>query len=253
VSPRVQVIDRSWDLLEALSDGPRTLTQICRATGFPKATAFRLLGGLISRDLVLKGTADNTYMLGPGLLRLAQGALSGVGVISTVGRQVLFELSELTGETTTLHTQSGLERMSLEEVPGRHSIRYSSVSGGVAPIHNASVGAVLLAFSSEQNRERTLALIAGADPDFDRQTLEARLDRTRRDGWAISVAERVPDATAISVPVRSEQLLLALSVMGPIERLTPATLKRFVPAMQQAAERLVGVLDAQPPLPLDQP
>jgi DNA-binding IclR family transcriptional regulator len=253
VSPRVQVIDRSWDLLEALSDGPRTLTQICRATGFPKATAFRLLGALISRDLVLKGTADSTYMLGPGLLRLVQGALSGVGVISTVGRQVLFELSEVTGETTTLHTQSGLERMSLEEVPGRHSIRYSSVSGGVAPIHNASVGAVLLAFSGEEDRERTLALIAEADPDFDRQTLEARLDRTRRDGWAISVAERIPDATAISVPVRSEQLLLALSVMGPIERLTPATLKRFVPAMQQAAERLVGVLDAQLPLPLDQP
>ena len=158
---------------------------------------------------------------------------------------MLFELSEATGETTTLHTQSGLERMSLEEVPGRRSIRYSSVSGAVAPIENASVGAVLLAFSGEENRARTLAAIAEANPGFDRQTLEARLERTRRDGWAISIAERVPDATAITFRWRSEQLLLALSVMGPIERLTPTTLKRFVPGMQQVAERLVGVLDAR--------
>ena len=161
----VQVIDRSIDLLETLSEGPRSLTEVCRVTGLSKGTAFRLLAGLIARGMVMKDPVGSTYMLGPALFGLVQGALSGIGAIATVGRTALRELSEATGETVALHVQSGLERLNVEEVPSRHSIRYSSLASGVAPVHNASVGLVLLAFSPEERCERTLDLLeASARP-----------------------------------------------------------------------------------------
>jgi DNA-binding IclR family transcriptional regulator len=248
----VQVIDRSIDLLETLSEGPRSLTEVCRVTGLSKGTAFRLLAGLIARGMVMKDPVGSTYMLGPALFGLVQGALSGIGAIATVGRTALRELSEATGETVALHVQSGLERLNVEEVPSRHSIRYSSLASGVAPVHNASVGLVLLAFSPEERCERTLDLLEASGEAFDRGTVEARLRKTRRDGHAISVGERVPGATAISVPVQSHHLLLALSVLGPEQRLPVARLKSFLAGMRRTADRLVAVLDQQAPLPIEE-
>jgi DNA-binding IclR family transcriptional regulator len=248
----VQVIDRSIDLLEALSEGPRSLTDICRVTGLSKGTAFRLLAGLAARGMVMKDPVGGTYMLGPALLGLVQGALSGIGAIATVGQTVLSELSESTGETVALHVQSGLERLNVEEVPSRHSIRYSSLAGAVAPVHNGSVGAVLLAFSPEERRERTLDLLEASGDTFDRAAVETSLSKARRDGHAISIGERVPGATAISVPVQSRHLLLALSVLGPEPRLPVARLKSFLPGMRRAADRLVVVLDQQAPLPIEE-
>jgi DNA-binding IclR family transcriptional regulator len=244
---RVQVIDRSIDLLEALSDGPRSLTEMSRATGIPKGTAFRLLAGLAARGMVIKDPVGSSYALGPGLLRLVQGALSGIGAIGTVGRAELEQLSEETGETVALHVQTGLERTCIQEIPSRHSIRYSALVGAVAPIQNGANGIVLLAFTADERRERTLELLDASGQELDRRALDGRLKKAQRDGWAISVAERVPGATAISVPVQSDHLLLALSVLGPEARLPPAVLKRFLPAMRRTAEHLVAVLDAQRP------
>jgi IclR family transcriptional regulator, KDG regulon repressor len=246
----VQVIDRSIDLLETLSEGPRSLTDLCRVTGLPKGTAFRLLAGLAARGMVIKDPVGGTYMVGPALLGLLQGTLSGIGAIATVGQTALRELSESTGETVALHVQSGLERLNLEEVPSLQSIRYSSLAGAVAPVHNGSVGAVLLAFSPEKRCERTLDLLEASGEAFDRGAVEARLSKARRDRYAISIGERVPGATAISVPVQSHHMLLALSVLGPQPRLPVARLKSFLPEMRRAADRLVVVLDQQARLPV---
>jgi DNA-binding IclR family transcriptional regulator len=241
------VIDRSIDLLEALSEGPRSLTEMSRATGLPKGTAFRLLAGLSARGMVIKDPVGSSYMLGPGLLRLAQGALSGINAIATVGRAELHELCKATGETVALHVQTGVARTCIAEIPSPQSIRYSAVVGAVAPIQNGANGVVLLAFASADQRERTLGLLAASGEDLDRAALDARLKKARRAGWAISVGERVPGATAISIPVQSERLLLALSVLGPETRLPPNVLRRFLPAMRRTASQLVAMLDAQAP------
>jgi DNA-binding IclR family transcriptional regulator len=242
---RVQVIDRSIDMLEALSEAPCSLTEICRSTGLSKGTAFRLLAGLAARGMVTKDPVGNSYMLGPGLLRLVQDALSGIGAVVTVGSKAVRELSERTGETVALHVQSGLERVCVEEIQSPHSIRYSSLAGSAAPIYNGATGVVLLAFATPERRKRSLDLLEESADAIDRDALEARIAQARQDGWAVSAGERVAGATAISVPVPSELLLLALSVLGPEERLSPATLKSFVPAMRRTADHLIAVLDAQ--------
>src|ERR1700757_1459362 len=113
---RVQVIDRSIDLLEALAQGPSSLTEICRQTGLSKGTAFRLLAGLSARGMVMKDPVGNSYVLGPGLLRLVQDALAGIGAVVTVGSNALRELSERTGETVALDVQVGVERVCVEEI-----------------------------------------------------------------------------------------------------------------------------------------
>lgn len=242
---RVQVIDRSLELLESLSEGPRSLTEICSATNLSKGTAFRLLAGLSARGMVMKNPVGNTYTLGLEFLRLVQGALTGIGAIVTVGRTVLRELSEETGETVALHVQTGVERLCVEEIPSQHSIRYSSVVGGVAPIHNGAIGIVLLAFTSSEQSSRTLDQLVDSGQAIDRAAIELRMKQARQEGCSITVGERVPGATAIAVPVQSRLVLLALSVLGPEGRLPPSTARGFLPDMHRAAERLVAILEAQ--------
>jgi IclR family KDG regulon transcriptional repressor len=251
-SDRVQVIDRSVDLLEAVSEGPRSLAEICRATGLSKPTAFRLLAGLAARGVVMKDPVGSTYMLGPSLLRYAPGALAGVGSLVSLGRAELDELASETGETVALHIRSGLERVYVEELPSRHSIRYASLVGSTAPLHLGASGVILLAFMADNQRERTLSLLELSVDRFNRRALEEQLRKARRQGWATSLGTRLTGASAISTPVRADRLLLALSVIGPSSRLSAATLEGFLPSMRRAAEHLAAVLDLHTPRSLSE-
>lgn len=244
----VQTIDRSIDLLEALAESPCSLTEICRTTGLSKGTAFRLLAALGNRGIVMKDAVGATYMLGPALARLVQGALTGVAAIDTLGKNSLGELSYATRETVALHAQSGIERICIGEIPSEQPIRYISTVGSVAPLHIGSAGKVLLASMDPRRLERSLNLLKINDPDLSVGSLRRSLRQVAKGGWAISHSERVEGASAISIPVRTPFLLLSLSVLGPTQRLTDSILRDMLPEMQTAADELQNSLDFGPEL-----
>jgi DNA-binding IclR family transcriptional regulator len=70
------------------------------------------------------------------------------------------------------------------------------------------------------------------------------LAAVRRRGWAQSVAEREPGVASVSAPVRSSsgRVVAAVSVSGPIERLTRQPGRMHAAAVLGAAERLTTVL-----------
>jgi IclR family acetate operon transcriptional repressor len=242
---RVQVIERAIDILDALADGPRSLAEICRATSLSKATVFRLLGGLASRDLVIKDPMTNQYILGTGLLRLVPGALAGVStMISTLARGQLERLAESTQETVALHVPVGIQRICVAEVPSPQAIRYTSSVGSRAALHVGAAGKVLLARLSEPELSKALQMLdaemrrEGRDPD----EVKRSLGKIRREGWAISVAERVEGASAISIPVETSLATLALSLLGPTVRLPKARLLKLLPSLRDAGEEIATVL-----------
>jgi DNA-binding IclR family transcriptional regulator len=240
---RVQVLERSIDCLVALSGGPRTMTEVARATELPKGTVHRLLLALDYEGLVVRDPVDSRYMLGPGFLRLVMAALEGMSSMTSAARPMLLELWRKTDETILLHTRVGAERVCIEEMPSPQAIRYSAAVGSTAPIFLGSAGRVILAVSPPRERER---LLRAVDVDAERSpafpTLEAlteELDAIRERGWASSFGERVPGGAAISVPVRwQEGVVLALSVMGPADRLTREQQLRVLPEMRRTAEAI---------------
>jgi DNA-binding IclR family transcriptional regulator len=244
---RVQVIERSLDILEALRDGPRSLTQICRTTSLPKGTAYRLLAGLAARRMVIKDPLTANYALGPGLLRLVQGAFLGIGMIATLGRSALERLAATTQETVALHVPAGVERVCIDEVASPQVIRYTSGVGSSAPLHVGSAGKVLLAFMEDGERERSLQLLEGAaDEEAPHGSLRDTIAQAAADGFAISTSERVEGASAISVPVRSDVLLMSMSVLGPTQRLPQSLLLEYLPALRETAGEIAAILEEGP-------
>ncbi len=93
-------------------------------------------------------------------------------------------------------------------------------------------------------------LLAWEEPDRLPRLLEqavftvAGLQQVRRRGWAQSVGEREPGVASVSAPVLSPtgRIIAAVSVSGPIERLTRHPGRLHAPAVMAAAERLSEVL-----------
>lgn len=240
MSNRVQAVERSISILMALSNGARTLTDVARATGLSKGTAFRLLASLNHEQLVVKDPAANVYLLGPGFLRMFQGVMGDLGSIATLARPVLQELWTASQETVTLHISIGAERICIAELPSPQPIRYISTVGATAPLHTGSAGRVLLASLPDAVRERTLAgltLTALTEATItDPAVLRQELATVARQGWAMSFGERIAGASAISVPVIGDSgLLAALSVLGPRDRLTHQRCMDLLPELRRAA------------------
>ena len=93
-------------------------------------------------------------------------------------------------------------------------------------------------------------LLAWDDPDRIQAGLASAsfsavaLNTVRRRGWAQSVGEREPGGASVSAPVRAPagKVLAAVSVSGPIERLTRQPGRLHAPAVIAAAEHLSEVL-----------
>ena len=65
--PKVQSLDRTFDILEILANEQNgyTLAQISEKLHLPRSTVHRLIGVLLQRAFVRKSPDTNRYRLGP--------------------------------------------------------------------------------------------------------------------------------------------------------------------------------------------
>ncbi|HEY1688271.1 MAG TPA: IclR family transcriptional regulator [Solirubrobacteraceae bacterium] len=243
---RIQVIERAIDILTALTGGASSLAEVTQATGLPKGTAFRILQSLSYENLVAKDPVNNTYMPGHGFLRLLQGSLEGSGAIAAITKPALVSLREMTEETVTLHVRMGIERVCIEEMQSLLPIRYTASVGASDPLHVGSAGKVLLAFLEDEQLERIVPLlplqVLTSETIGDVDELRTVLAEVRAQGWALSTGERLALAAAISVPVRlGNGLIVALSILGPSDRLTLERRIQLLPALREAASGIEAV------------
>ena len=247
MSPRVQSVERTIDILFALANGSRTLTDVARTTGLSKGTAFRLLASLGYQQLVVKDPAANVYLLGPGFLRLFQGVMGDLGSLSTIARPAIQALWETTSETIAMHVSIGAERICVAELPSPEPIRYTSTVGATAPLHVGAAGKVLLAFLSPEKLSKTLAALPLTSLTeatiTDEAALRQELAAVNRQGWAMSAGERITGAAAISAPVRGHpDVIASLSILGPAGRLSAQRRLSMLPELQDAAQRIEAAL-----------
>ena len=243
---RVQSVERGVDILLVLAAGPATLTEIVRATGLSKATAYRLLATLGYKRVVVKD-ANNLYFLGPGSMMLARGADKSNGWIGALAKPALTRLAESTRETVTVHVRTGRHRMCIDEVPSSQPIRYTATIGALAPLSVGSAGRILLASIQPDECARLIADLELASftnaTIRDREVLRREVALTRKRGWATSSGERVPGASSLSVPITGLYgTVAALSVLGPKDRLPPERHPPLLAEMRRAAAEVEGLV-----------
>jgi DNA-binding IclR family transcriptional regulator len=202
----VGVLDKAVVLLGALERGPLPLADLVRVSGLPRATTHRLAVALEDHGLVRRD-GDGRFTLGPRLVAFGRAAADAFP-LAVAARPALEALRDRTGESVQLYVAEGDGRRCLVSLQSPHALRWIVPEGALLPIDRGSAGKLL--------RAR-----AQVGPE----------------GWAESVEEREAGVCSVSAPVRDRHgsVLAAVSVSGPVERLSRTPGQRFGAAVVAAA------------------
>jgi DNA-binding IclR family transcriptional regulator len=234
-SSGVGVVDKSVALLSALEAGPASLATLVTLTGLPRPTAHRLAVALERHRLVGRDL-EGRFVLGPRLGELASAG--GEDRLIACAAPILAKLRDTTGESTQLYRRQGDLRVCVAAAEMPSGLRTTVPIGTRLPLTAGSAAQVLLAWEEPERLHRGVASAV-----FSAQTLA----KVRRQGWAMSVAEREAGVASVSAPIRSAngRVIAAVSVSGPIERLSrnpgrlhAAALVAAAAAISRAAQRL---------------
>jgi DNA-binding IclR family transcriptional regulator len=228
----VGVLDKAAAVLSALESGPATLAGLVAATGLARPTAHRLAGALEHHRLVARDI-QGRFMLGPRLGELS--AAAGEDRLLAAAGPVLARLRDITGESAQLFRRQGDARVCVAAAERPSGLRDSIPVGSQLSMLAGSAAHILLAWEEPDRLHRGLSGAA-----YNAATLAS----IRRRGWAQSVGEREPGVASVSAGVRSPsgKVIAAISVSGPLERMTRQPGRMHAPAVMAAAERLTESL-----------
>jgi DNA-binding IclR family transcriptional regulator len=228
----VGVLDKAAAVLNALEAGPATLAALVSATGLARPTAHRLAVALEHHRLLARDM-QGRFVLGPRLAELS--AAAGEDRLLAAAGAVLAHLRDITGESAQLYRRQGDHRICVAAAERLSGLRDTVPVGSSLPMTAGSAAQVLLAWEEPERLHRGLQ---GAR--FEATTLAA----VRRRGWAQSVSEREAGVASVSAPVRgpSNRVVAAVSVSGPIDRLSRQPGRLHAAAVVAAADKLSDVL-----------
>ena len=172
-------------------------------------------------------------MLGPRLAELSSAA--GEDRLLAAAGPVLARLRDITGESAQLFRRQGDHRVCVAAAERQSGLRDSIPIGSQLTMLAGSSAQILIAWEDPERLNRGLQ---GAS--FDAATLAS----IRRRGWAQSVGEREAGVASVSAAVRSPagKVVAAVSVSGPLERMTRQPSRMHAPAVLAAADRLTESL-----------
>lgn len=205
----VGVLDKAVGVLVALEAGPAALATLVDRTGLSRATAHRLAVALEVHGLVRRDD-DGRFCLGLRLIGLGHEAAEAIPVW-VAARPALSWLHRETGESVQLFVQDGDARVCVESIESAKELRTIVPVGARLPLEVGSAGKVLLGEPAP---------------------------------WVASVGEREEGVASVSAPVRDRagRVVAAVSVSGPIERLTRKPGQRFGSQVAEAARQVEAAI-----------
>lgn len=226
------MLDKTVSVLDALESGPASLSQLVQATGLTRPTAHRIAVALERHRFVARD-ARGRFTLGPRIAELASAAVEDR--LLALAQPVLAQLRDQTGESAQLYRRQADSRICLAAAERASGLRDTVPVGAVLPMTAGSAAQVLLAW---EEPERLTRILRGT------KFTASALAQVRRRGWAASVAEREPGVASVSAPVRGPggRTVAAISVSGPIERLTRSPGRLHAAAVAAAGEKITDML-----------
>jgi DNA-binding IclR family transcriptional regulator len=211
----VGVIDKGVAILQALALGPLDLAAVQATTGLPRATAHRLAVALEAHHLIRRDVLGR-FCLGFELIRLGRAAADEFP-LAELATPVLMALRDDTGESVQLYVREHDARRCVVSLQSSHALQWIVPVGALLPLEVGSAGKVL----------------AGKE----RRDVDGR-------GWAESVEEREAGVASVSAAVvdRSGAVVAAVSISGPVERLTRTPGRRFGAQVRSSAEQISALV-----------
>ncbi len=244
-SPTIQVLERSFALLDLLASQPDpvTLKEISAQTGLHPSTAHRILNDLTIGRYVDRPQAGS-YRLGMRLLELGNLVKARLDV-RDAALAPMRELHKVTHQPVNLSMRQGDEIIYIERAYSERSgMQVVRAVGGRAPLHLTSVGKLFLAHD-DPARVRAYAARTGLTghtrnsitelPRLERELATVRANGAARDDEELELGVR---CMAAGIFDDQGKLLAGLSISAPADRLEESWLERVKATAEQISAAL---------------
>ena len=243
-SYKVQAVHRALDILDCFSFQDRELTffEIVRRTGLNKSTALRLLHNLTARDFLQQDPKTKTYQLGLRLFELGGIIFSSFSLRKSASYH-MSQLQHETDETVLLAVLMNDRLVYIDKRESRKTVRITSDIGLQRSPHYGVLGLVLMADLSSEKLKEILSKypLEAYTPHSitNEDALSLRLEKIRKEGYAIERDEAIEGIMGIGTPIRdfSRKVIAALGVVLPAyNHSDEKQIKRLINLVKQAGD-----------------
>ena len=223
------------------SERPLNASEVARAAGLHRGTAYNILRTLQAESLVGYDEATRTYTVSLRILELAYGVLRRSGLLD-IARPLMHAVSDAHGVSVYLSKVVGPSSLLLLDWVGAafQPDLYVTV-GRPSPVPAGASGMIMAAFgnSSQAELQALFSQVAWYQKPAFSEFL-ARVAEAKQAGFAVDRGTMFQGITLISVPVLSPawEPLLILTGAGRSHDLEAEALEPLCRAMQSAAARL---------------
>jgi IclR family acetate operon transcriptional repressor len=242
--PKVQSVDRTFDVLEALATrrGATGISELAQVVGLHVSTVHRLLATLVDRGYVRQDPESSRYHLGSRIFSLASAADVHLD-LRLVARPYLERMMRHSGETANLVTAGESEVIYLDQVASIHLVKMFTAPGMRVPFYCSGTGKAILAFKSPEFVAAALEgpLVRHTPHTLTtREAIEGELAQIRRAGYSIDNEEMEEGVRCLAVPIfdRRRMVIGAMSVSGPTSRMTVERVEKLAPIVRTVADEL---------------
>ncbi len=214
------------------------LSELARASGWPKATCLRSLRALENHGLLVR--EHERYRLGTRLLHLGT-LVKAAYPARQIALPLMQALRDATGQSVQWVIRDGQEGVYLEVLEAHTRVRLYIAPGRRAPLYAGASTRLLLAFAPPAIQQ---AVLAGPRKPYTPATpvalghLKERLTQTRQTGFSASFGELEPHSAELAAPIRGSdgEVMAALSLAGAEAHYRePEKLSSYLKALSQTA------------------
>lgn len=217
--------------------------EISERTGIEKSCISRILATLEKHGCVEKTGQPGFYQLGYrchvwSIFYNLQANLL------TAAMPIIKKVRDDCGEEVSLYILEGNQRICIARVDSTHEIAKVASIGQYFPLHAGASGKVLVAFLAEEKRKAILDSLQlkryTSNTICSKKKLEKDLYTIRKNGYAVSLGEREPEAFSVTAPIKdsSRFAVASLSIAGPVFRLNKILTNRYILLVTEAAKEI---------------
>ena len=240
----VQSVDRALSILETLAASPKGLgiAEISEKTELHKSTVHRLLATLVSRGYA-KQDGYSRYKLTLKLFELGGRSIENLDMLE-IARPYLEQIRDQTDEVVHLVMLEEPEIVYIDKVEPNTTIRMHSRIGMRRPLYCTAVGkAIMSTMINDEleivwNNSRIEQLTAYTITSLEKMKEELMLIKKR--GYSIDEEENEIGVRCVAIGLldHTNKACGAISVSGPVERMTDEAIKKIIQTLIPAGEQI---------------
>jgi IclR family transcriptional regulator, acetate operon repressor len=227
------------------------VSSVIETLALPKATAYRLVDGLVSSGYLAREPVRKRLTVGSRLTDLAFGAMRAS--MRDCGRHALLRrLVHHVNETCNIGVMLHGEIVYLDRVEAEHwPLRLQFGAGSRVPLHCSAIGKLFLALMPATRRRRLLQSLElrgfTESTITERPRLDAELKQIRKEQVSFDREEYLVGVVCMAVPVvgRNGETLAAIAIQAPEARMSVRGAREHLPALRRAADELAETFQDQ--------